>query len=389
VLNDYINHLSFSNLSTYEKCPYRWYLKYIEKREDKAGDSANVGKLGHLFIKAAIAVKMRPDREAFDCLVTDIASGEHPKLTPKERKEAQALYDEYGSANLNALYEWVIYALEVLQTYKKGKVELEKKIDCIIPGIPIPIEMHIDFLSPTAIIDWKTGQNTEPITSHQLGLYAYGAGKAKGVDPATYKKVYAFTGLKKVFEDNKPVQDALDWAVNIYESLEDDLAGYSLIGKGAFRKCPGTACRYCAFKGLCYEEMMGPVELITIPDQIFSHSDAENTAYTILLLEERLKQAKEALEKYCEDNAVIVQAGGEYFGLYPGSVSRTWDKLRIFEAVRNMPSEDVIQIFNIDLRGINKLAKDNEAIRVLIQEAVTEERGKPVFKHASKPPKVS
>lgn len=388
MLSNYIDHISYSNLNTYQKCPYQWYLRYIEKRRDEAGDSAQIGKLGHLFIKAAIAGRIRPDFDAFECLVIDIASGECPKLTLKERKEAQELYNEYGSSNLTNLYEWVMYALEIRSAHK-GRIELEKKIGCIIPGIPIPMEMHIDFISPNTIIDWKTGRNTEPVTSYQLGLYAYGASKAKGMNPNEYQRKYAFTGLKKTFTDNKPIDEALEWAVGIYKSIEDDLAGCTFMGKGIFKKNPGTACRWCACKGICYEETLGPVDQITIPEEILTYSDAEKNALSILLLEERLKEAEKALEKYCEDNNLLIQAGGEYFGVYPGSISRKWDKLRIFNAIKDMAAEDVVKAINIDLKGINALAKKDETIRLLIQEAVTTESGKPKFKHASKPPKVS
>jgi len=388
VLENYINHVSFSNLDKYQKCPYQWYLRYIERHPDEAGDSAQIGKLGHLMIKAAIAGKIRPDLEAFNDLVIDIASGECSNLTLKERAEARELYQGYGASNITNLYEWVLFALDVRSKHK-GRVELEKEVSCIIPGIPVPMQMHIDFISKDTIIDWKTGRNTEPVSSYQLGLYAYGYGKSKNINPSQFKRKFVFTGLEKQYEDKKPIQDALSWALSIYEQIEEDLEGYSFMGKGVFRKKEGTACRWCPYKETCFEENLGPVELINVPEEILTYAQAEEVARAILLMEEKLNVAQNALQVYCEENNLLMQTNGEYFGLFPGSVSRKWDKLTVYEAVKDLPAEEIIKIFNIDLRGINAMAKKNEAIAQVIQEAVTIETGKPKFKHASKPPKAS
>jgi len=388
VLENYIDHISFSNLDKYQKCPYQWYLRYIEKHPDEAGESAQIGKLGHLVIKAAVAGKIRPDLDAFDDLVIDIASGECSNLTFKERAEARELYQGYGASNITNLYEWVLFALDVRSKHK-GRVELEKEVSCIIPGIPVPMEMHIDFVNKDTIIDWKTGRNTEPISSHQLGLYAYGVGRAKNVNPSQFTRKFVFTGLQKQFEDKKPIQDALAWALNIYEHIEEDLEGLAFMGKGVFKKNAGTACRWCPYKATCFEENLGPVELINIPEEILTYSQAEQVASSILLIEEKLNAAQKALQVYCEENNLLMQTNGEYFGWYPGSISRKWDKMKIYEAVRDLPAEDIIKAFSVDLRGINALAKNNDCINLAIQEAVTTEKGKPKFKHASKPPKAS
>lgn len=305
MLENYVKHISFSNLDKYQRCPYQWYLRYIEKRPDEAGDSAQIGKLGHLMIKAAIAGKIRPDFEAFEDLVINIASGECPGLTLKERNEARDLYQVYGASNLTNLYEWIIFALEVRAKHK-GRIELEKEYSCIIPGIPVPLVMHIDLIGPNIIIDWKTGRNTEPVNSHQLGLYAFGAAKNKNVNPNQFQRKFVFTGLQKEFADEKPIQDALSWALSIYESIEEDLEGFTFMGKGVFRKNEGTACRWCPYKETCYEENLGPVELINIPEEILTFTQAEQTAKSILLLEEKLKSAQKALETYCEENTLLV-----------------------------------------------------------------------------------
>lgn len=386
MLEKFVEFISFSSLKKFEDCPYQWYMRYIEKIEDEVGDAAQIGKLAHLFIKAAIAGDIRHDKDAFNDLAIDIAGGECSYLTEAENIVASELYNQYGSENYNKLLEWTLYTLSVRAEYN-GEVELEKEILVKLPGIPIPFKMYIDMLGKDLIVDWKTGYNRDSLLSHQLGIYAWGAAIEKGTSPDSFIRKFAYTDLQKIYEDTKPVQSALEWALSIYNRIEDSLAGVAFAGKNAFEKNPGTSCHWCSYKERCFEEEIGPVELIVIPDEIKGEKEAQKVAQSLLLLTEKIKRAEKALEDYCNDNDCVIETNGYYFGFFPGPITREWDKVAVVEALMHYNISDMVKALNIDLKGINSLAKDNPELMAVLATAVTEKRGKPKFKFSSSPPK--
>lgn len=375
--------VSYSRLDVFNKCPRRFYRRYVEKQEEPAGEAAEFGKMVHSIINLAVLSNCRSDIEAMEDLIVDIMSREN-KLSQEDAIELADLWERLAHRRDEAIL-LTQRALDI-QEQMPGTPETEKYFRVPIPDTDCELQGFVDLIQGSTIIDWKTGGNLKgAISSQQLALYAWALGTERGINPERFKREYIMLRFDQPqYTDRKSIQDALEWAqISVWEinsAFESASAYGTEIG---FPATPNSFCKYCGFVDNC-PMMSGEVSL---PQTIQNEDEAVEAALKILNLETQLEQAKKLLADYCEQTGKTIEAGGNYFGFYPGSIRRTWDKTKILEEISHLEGWE--KAVNIDVRGINALAKANPHLEEVIASAVTEKANKPSFKYAKSPPKIA
>ena len=136
---------SYSNISTFSQCPYRWKLQYLDK------------------------LKTIPDTAADNALWLGL--GLHKGI---EEWNVQAGLDEYKShyniitdQNINWMIQLEYQLTKLLEIIPKGgQHEIEVKIDNFIG--------YVDYVVGDTIYDWKFSNNIDNyLKSPQLSIYRY------------------------------------------------------------------------------------------------------------------------------------------------------------------------------------------------------------------------
>jgi len=153
---EHIPHLSFSQVTTAEFCPYRYHLQYIQNRDpDPVPEYFTKGKLFH----QVVAASYREDRAS--------ASGAYQLALGTFARE-------YGGDNQHHLANAFLVHLE---NYWAGceVIAVEKPFAMLIdPHLP-PCVGVIDLIikkdSRTIIVDHKTGRDFYPQDELQMAIY--------------------------------------------------------------------------------------------------------------------------------------------------------------------------------------------------------------------------
>lgn len=167
-----IEHLSYSQYSSYVKCPRSWYLSKVRMAEEKQTWYIPIGTAFHTMIEARL--KGEPElsaEEIFYPLVekqmeiepdtSTWLSGGSKENPVVEERALQLLKDCYDKA-LTGLGDFEVW-------------EVEHEATGSLPGCPVPIKAFVDVIGKhkkhgPVILDWKTGKN-KPKDNFQLETY--------------------------------------------------------------------------------------------------------------------------------------------------------------------------------------------------------------------------
>ncbi len=244
-------HLSPSSASTFEQCPRRWQLRYVERLEDPPGVPAVVGTFAHLVLEQLL-------NEAG----TD-------RTLERARALAAAAWGgfveetDFAALGLDAAgvrdFKWRVWrAVEGLWKLEDpGAVEVhgtEQRVTVELGGVPfVGIVDRVDQTADGLVVtDYKSGR--PPREQHvapkleQVLLYAAAVAVTTGRRPVRARLLY-LTGPRTI---------EVEATVEATEAAVSRLAGtWGEVGRrlaGAeFEPRPGVLCAWCPFLDRCTE----------------------------------------------------------------------------------------------------------------------------------------
>lgn len=226
---------SFSRLSLYESCPYRFYKKYVEGYEEPITYPLALGKGVHKGIEKKL--NGRSDKEAITSAI--IEAEFHPEVTKKE-------------------LSYLIKNAPIHQIYP-NKVEMYFKIPLSNEENSPYIQGYIDVVGENFIIDWKTNRVPYDVTeNNQIGLYAWALKQLTGIDEV-YGSLYflRFKKESKFLYTVKEMEKARLWAYNLAKDIQSKLSlvkGMPELKDDLFPATPTNNCSHCTFALECFRK---------------------------------------------------------------------------------------------------------------------------------------
>lgn len=230
---------SFSRLNTYEKCPYRFFLKYVRLLEEDVTKPLALGKAIHGTIEAFINGS---DKE--DALLSGYAASEmHPEVT---RDELESL----------------LRAAPIFSGM--GKTEIHFELPLSDDEEAPRIQGYIDLVEQIRITDWKSNFRLYAISdSWQLPLYAWAHMKLTGfthvwgrlfflrypkyMSSPKYSRMIEFSEADAARRRAYELASRIEGLLNRWEATGHDELSF-------FPALPSKECKNCSFAIECYKK---------------------------------------------------------------------------------------------------------------------------------------
>ncbi|WP_252502745.1 PD-(D/E)XK nuclease family protein [Sporosarcina sp. Marseille-Q4943] len=230
---------SFSRLSLYETCPYRFYKKYIQEYEEPITYPLALGKGVHKAIEDKINGVSHSEAILNGMIETDF----HPEVTLEE------LSDLVSRAPIQK---------------NMGATEIHFKLPLSEEESAPMIQGYIDVVSEegSKIVDWKTNRSRYDILdNHQVGLYAWAIGQIKNqslVEGNLYFLRFR-TASKYVFKQ-ADMERSRQWALGVANEINSKCEILDMLPERAenlFHSTPSSNCRHCPFVLECFRKFSG------------------------------------------------------------------------------------------------------------------------------------
>ncbi len=303
---------SYSRLKKYTDCPAAFYKKYILELPDPSGEAAVLGKVVHAAVEKYIL-----GTEKTMAIEKAISTAE----LPVNHKEVNWLMS----------HEVIESIAKSTHMFKRYQVEEHFRLPLHDkPGSPILqgyIDLwHEDQYNNISVVDWKTNRaQYEPLENHQLGLYAWALSKLTG-----QKEIFGsliFLRFKKDYHrhteySKDKMEEARLWALQSAQDIEEKLATIALFDANPdelFPAIPNSTCRWCPYASDCLKQAETKGEIITI-ENINNPEEAKTVAAEVFRLEATLKEMKEQLKEWVQNNG-SVQVGDRKYQFCP---SESW-----------------------------------------------------------------
>jgi len=341
---------SYSKLSMFETCPYRYYLRYVCGIPEPPTEALQVGTATH----AAISRLLKGEID-IDLVVEEEIRKQDLLSLEKHFPEVLKMVQNFASAFVRPTGSQVATEMALERGLGKHTIIGFADLVCETPGQVI-------------ITDFKTGwKRYGAEDTQQLALYSWMVRErfpGKVIKARLWWLRYR-RGLQVEVEVN--ADGAAAWAERLIGEIADAAQWPGDIG---YSRNVGTACGPCPFAGDC----LG----IHVPD------DVRELAGLALRLEACLQRVKAALKKHVSA-AGPVEIGGEVWDLYPRA---SW-KFSDVRAVHEFLAEyvrDPWKYLKVDTQKIAPLLKGElgEDLRALGEEVKAVYLGhKPAAKEAA------
>ncbi len=301
--------LSYSSISTYEKCPFQYFLQYVEKLEAPRSPALSFGSSLHGALERfhSGTDKLSPGLDDLLRFMDEAWEGEG-----YADAEEEAAYRQRGREILTRYYE----------------------SNCAKPAIPVALEQR--FLLPMEgwelsgvmdrvdrypdgsyeIIDYKTNKKLPPLSrlqeDMQLPIYQMAAVQVLGIKPV--KLTFHYLVPDQRYTTRAHPQEELERLKARLQEVAEH------IKRGEFEPRPNNLCRWCDVRLHCPLEQQGALR---IPALVDSYADL---LHRRVLLEERIGCARSELLD-------LAGSAGE------GSLHSTKHRLRITECDGNIELE--------------------------------------------------
>ncbi|HWO74729.1 MAG TPA: PD-(D/E)XK nuclease family protein [Bacillus sp. (in: firmicutes)] len=232
---------SYSRLSLYMTCPFRFYLRYIEKWEEPITAPLALGKAVHKAIESFLKGR---DKET--ALMDGIVEADFYPFDKAEYKElvgkAPCIQGEGLSQNVT------------IEQYFK----LRLSDDPSSPYLQGYIDLVRENFGMYSFVDWKTNRKKYDSTANmQLPLYAWALATIHKLDSVQgtlfFLRYFKNAAVSKVFTVDE-MDEARKWALSLAEEIEQKLFLLEVgAGKAGdiFPATPSSHCRYCPFAYDC------------------------------------------------------------------------------------------------------------------------------------------
>lgn len=223
-----LDHMSWSQDNTFEKCPQQYFFRYGEKLKRPPGVGQVRGQGPHHSVEADLTAKMQTGRLLEKEVVGEIAADHVTKAFRGEisidgefegMKPSEALTVARDDARKMALYHHEHLAPAIQPT------ELEVRIRAQFPDYPIPYVGVIDLIdSDTAVQDLKTKRKAPEAafahSSGQLTVYwgLFSALKNRAPTELSFAVVWVTPGGKTNAKPMATTRDEHDFAARLRRS---------------------------------------------------------------------------------------------------------------------------------------------------------------------------
>lgn len=218
---------SFSRLSLYETCPYRFYFKYILGKPEPVTKPLALGKAVH----KAIETRINGEPEADAIAAGFIESDFHPEVTGEE-----------------------IQFLLSRAPMEYGETEVHFKLPL---DSGISLQGYVDWIKEDRFKDWKSNWRPySPNETWQLMLYAWALMKLRGLRQMRGALYFLrFRREEAYIYSLSDAEKARDWALRLAEEIEmknSCLESFPDMNSFLFPATPGSHCKHCTFVLDCY-----------------------------------------------------------------------------------------------------------------------------------------
>ena len=230
---------SFSRLSLYTDCPYRFYLRYIEKREEIITEPLALGKAVHKAIEL-----MLNGSDLNDALLDAEMESEVPIHSEELRNLVKKAPIRKGEGLENGTEIEKYFKLPLSNTeqapYFQGYIDVVRNVfGCF------------------EFVDWKTNRvKYSPMDTMQLPLYAWALSEIYDANEVTgilFFLRYFKKAQERMSFNKAAMEKARAWAERTANEIEDKLFLLE-IGQSPeelFPLVPNPHCKYCSFAAEC------------------------------------------------------------------------------------------------------------------------------------------
>lgn len=215
-------------MHSYEVCPYSFYLKYIEKREDEQNFYAANGKLMHEIFEKTITNEI-PAAKMTDYYVDNFDNSFDVRPSTMNNIFDKCL-SYLSDLDENILQDYEIVGVELRLNFKVGKYNFTGFVDLLLKdkktGNAVVLVDH-------KAIDHFLKKNGEPLKSkitefnaykHQMYLYCKGIKDNLGlsVNQIIWHHFKDGGELTKIPYSEDEYQETLNWAIDLIEKIRLD-----------------------------------------------------------------------------------------------------------------------------------------------------------------------
>lgn len=251
-----LDHLSYSSVSTYLRCPRSWRYRYLEKVASPVGVALPFGSAFHEAVEQYLTMRHSgdalPPAELFDAAWQ----------TQLERREDIDWRDETPDSMLDLgtrmlTDDGVLAQLDSIKPLVLDDVPvIEKRVSMTVPGVPIPIIGYIDLITDDGVPgDLKTSSRKwygDKAEKEMQPVFYLATLNQEGyeLNPERRFRHYVFTKTKapaaQVLETTRTVADMM-WLFGLIGEV------WQAIVAGAFPPNPGSwLCpKYCDYSDIC------------------------------------------------------------------------------------------------------------------------------------------
>lgn len=225
---------SYSRLSLFQQCPFRFYLKYIEEREEPVTKPLALGKAVHKGIERIV------EGAGFaDAIFDGWAEADfHPEV---EREELERL----------------VRSAPVYPGMGEAELYFCLTLDEDDPFSP-QVQGYIDLVQDGLFVDWKTNRRPYHVLDNmQLSLYAWILMRLKGISSIEGRLYFLrFRQESGHVFDEADAERARQWALGLAREIEDRRLQAAIEPDSVarlFPPRPSSMCSYCSFAIVCDE----------------------------------------------------------------------------------------------------------------------------------------
>lgn len=233
-------YISYSRLASYEQCPQRFKLQYLDRLPCPVGRAAQLGTLVH----AVIADYLLELKEAGGKHRTDLGALER-RIVPKcqELRLAGEITEQVDEDEASGLLEGFTLLMPEVDARAVDGVEVER--DFVVSGYRCKAILDLVLRKAdgrVTILDFKTGK---PRYTKDLQLRFYALPFVGSPDASSVDAAFAFlrTGeLTSVAVDREAAKETIEAVLRRVQVIEADRE---------FEGDPGPLCSYCGVREHC------------------------------------------------------------------------------------------------------------------------------------------
>jgi hypothetical protein len=264
-LDGYVHHFSASGLRLLRICPEAWRQRYILGRKERPGESLVLGSAVHDALGYTHTQKIDTHE---DLPVPEVVEYFHDQSWPTTVADdggEEEIKWEKKPDDVRRDGERMLHAYHTVVSPRIQPLAIERKVDFVVPGIPVPFIGYLDVVEEGDTIDLKTGKQVtrKPDANWRLQglLYAVATGKPTHFHSVSRAQTPSIATPKE--SEEMSVAPLPHWR-ELVERVLRDFAGqveFYFERYGPDQTWPlnglvhdykgGPACNYCGFRRFC------------------------------------------------------------------------------------------------------------------------------------------